>query len=78
MAQIFTGKVISTKMQKTVIVSVERKFRHTLYMKTIVRHKKYKVHNDGTDLQIGDMVKIVASRPISKEKHFIVLEKIKK
>lgn len=76
MAKILTGKVVSNKMQKTIVVRVERKFRHPLYKKTIIRHKKYKVHNEKLELKMGDMVKIRESRPISKEKHFIVIEKL--
>ncbi len=78
MAKVFLGKVISTKMQKTVVVRVERKFRHSLYNKTIVRHKKYKVHNEDQELKPGDMVKIRETRPISKDKHFMVVEKVSK
>ncbi|OGK25102.1 30S ribosomal protein S17 [Candidatus Roizmanbacteria bacterium RIFCSPLOWO2_01_FULL_37_13] len=76
MAKIFIGKVVSTKMQKTAVVKVERKFRHPFYRKTIVRHKKYKAHNEDLELKDGDMVKIKESRPISKDKHFIVIEKL--
>lgn len=78
MAKIFIGKVVSTKMQKTAVVKVERKFRHPFYRKIIVRHKKYKAHNEKIDLKEGDMVKIRESRPISKEKHFIVVGKVTK
>ena len=63
-------------MQKTTVVKVERKFRHPLYRKIIVRHKKYKVHNENLELKEGDMVKIKETRPISKDKHFIAVEKI--
>ncbi|OGK21766.1 30S ribosomal protein S17 [Candidatus Roizmanbacteria bacterium RIFCSPHIGHO2_02_FULL_37_15] len=77
MVKIFTGKVVSTKMKKTVTVKVERKFRHSVYKKTIIRHKKYKAHNEDFELKEGDMVKIKESRPISKDKHFIVVEKVK-
>lgn len=76
MAKIITGKVVSTKMQKTVVVRIERKFKHPLYKKTVIRHKRYKAHNEKFELKEGDTVKIKESRPISKDKHFIVLEKI--
>ena len=72
----FIGKVISTKMQKTVTVSVERKFTHPLYRKVIIRHKKYKAHNEDLDLKVGDWVMIEETRPISKDKHFKVIEKV--
>ncbi|MCX7880909.1 MAG: 30S ribosomal protein S17 [Patescibacteria group bacterium] len=76
MAKILKGKVISNKMKKTVTVLVERRFRHPLYEKVIVQHKKYKVHNESFDLKEGDEVMIKETKPISKEKHFIVLKKI--
>jgi len=75
MAKILEGEVVSTKMQKTIVVKVERKFRHSLYNKTIIKHKKYKVHNENLQLKVGDKVSIRETRPISKDKHFIVVEK---
>jgi small subunit ribosomal protein S17 len=76
MAKILTGKVKLTKMPKTVIVIVERKYRHPLYKKVILRSKKYKVHNEKIDLDNGDIVDIKETKPISKEKHFIVVKKL--
>ncbi len=76
MAKIFTGKVVSTKMEKTVVVLLEKKFRHPRYKKVVSRHKKYKAHNDKFKLKEGDLVKIKETRPISKEKHFQVIEKL--
>ncbi len=73
MAKVYQGKIISTKMQKTVTVLIERKFRHPLYKKVIRRHKKVKAHNENYDLKDGDK----ETRPISKDKHFTVIEKIK-
>lgn len=78
MKKTFKGIVVSTKMQKTVIVSVERRFRHPFYKKVIVRHNKLKAHNELKDIMLGDAVKIIETRPISKDKHFMVVEKIKK
>ena len=76
MAKILSGKVKLTKMPKTVIVTVERKFRHPFYGKVITRSKKYKVHNEKIDLKDQDEVLIKEIRPISKEKHFIVIKKL--
>jgi len=76
MAKILTWKVKLTKMPKTVIVIVERKYRHPLYKKVILRSKKYKVHNEKIDLDNGDIVDIKETKPISKEKHFIVVKKL--
>lgn len=76
MKKTLVGEVVSTKMQKTVVVKVERKFTHPKYRKVIIRHKKYKAHNEDLDLKIGDKVKIEETRPISKDKHFKVVEKL--
>lgn len=70
------GKVVSNKMLKTIVVEVERKIVHPKYKKVIVRHKKYKVHNEDKNIKLGDMVEIVETRPISKEKHFKVVKKL--
>lgn len=78
MKKTMIGKVISTKMVKTVVVVVERKFRHPVYHKVIIRHKKFKAHNEKLDLVMGDMVKIEETKPISRDKHFMVIEKINK
>jgi len=78
MKKTLIGKIVSIKMLKTVVVLVERKFRHAVYHKVIIRHKKFKAHNEDLDLQLGDVVKIEETRPISKDKHFKVIEKIKK
>lgn len=72
----YTGKVISIKMQGTVIVEVERKVIHPLYKKVLKRSSKYKVDSNFIELQVGDKVNIVETRPISKEKHFKVEKKV--
>lgn len=76
MIRVFTGTVTSTNMQKTVTVVVERKFRHPVYRKVIIRHKKFMAHNDDKTIKVGDKVKIAETRPISKHKHYKVVEKI--
>lgn len=78
MKKTLVGEVVSTKMQKTVVVEVQRKFRHPLYQKVITRHKKFKAHNEKLELAVGDMVKIEETKPISKDKHFKVIEKLTK
>ena len=75
MAKLLTGEIVSTKMQKTVVVKVERKIRHSFYKKVIIRHKKYKAHNEDLELKAGDRVTIRETRPMSKDKHFVVIEK---
>ena len=64
------GKVVSNKMQKTVVVEVERTRRHPLYGKVIRVHKNYKAHDENNECRVGDQVRIVESRPYSKDKHF--------
>ena len=68
------GVVLSNKMQKTVVVEIERKFRHPLYDKIIRRHKKVKAHDEENSCQIGDKVLIIETRPLSKDKYFRVVE----
>lgn len=76
MNKTFTGIVVSDKMQKTVVVKIERKFRHRLYQKVITQHKNLKAHNELEGIAVGDTVVIEETRPISKDKRFRVLEKI--
>ena len=78
MAKEITGIVVSTKMENTIVISVERKFRHPVYKKVITRHKKMKAHNEMKDINEGDTVTISETRPISKDKHFIVIKKVEK
>jgi small subunit ribosomal protein S17 len=77
MAKEITGTVLSNKMAKTVVVMVERKLRHPLYRKVIVKHKKIKAHSENPDIKVGDIVTIMETRPISKDKHFIVISPVK-
>ena len=68
------GVVVSTKMQKTVTVKVERTIRHPIYSKVVTRAKKYYAHNENPDIQVGQKVRIVETRPISKMKRWRVIE----
>jgi small subunit ribosomal protein S17 len=70
------GVVTSNKMEKTVVVEITRKFRHPLYQKVVSRHKRIMDH-DEKGCNIGDEVRIVESRPISKNKRWVVEEIIK-
>lgn len=76
MSKTLIGTVVSTKMQKTVVVNVESKFRHPLYRKVIKTNKKFKAHNEIEGIEEGMMVMIRKVRPMSKEKHFMVMEKV--
>ena len=68
------GKVVSDKMNKTVVVAVERKVPHALYNKPIVSTKRFKAHDENNECQVGDTVKIVETRPLSKDKCWRVVE----
>lgn len=68
------GKVISDKMQKTVVVAVSRSVPHPLYGKVVRRVTKLKAHDEKNACRIGDRVKIVETKPLSKDKHWRVAE----
>lgn len=70
------GKVVSMASAKTVIVEVTHQFRHPLYKKAVNRMKRFAVHNENTELVVGDEVKIQETRPISRHKHFKVVGKL--
>ncbi|MGZ6484107.1 MAG: 30S ribosomal protein S17 [Bdellovibrionota bacterium] len=65
-----TGIVISNKMTKTIVVKLDRRTRHAKYGKFITKSKKIKAHDEGNTAQIGDLVTVVATRPISKDKRY--------
>lgn len=67
------GTVVSNKMQKTVVVRVERTIRHPRYSKVMVQAKRYYAHDDSNTLQIGDVVEIMETRPLSKLKRWRVV-----
>lgn len=72
------GNVVSDKMDKTVVVAVERTTRHPLYGKIIRKTKKYKVHDAGNECKIGDKVRIMETRPLSKDKKWRLVEIMEK
>jgi len=73
-----TGHVLSDKMDKTVVVEVERLARHPRYGKVLRMRKKYKAHDEGNDCHVGDVVRIVESRPLSHEKRWRVEEIVRR
>ena len=73
--RILQGEVVSNKNDKTIVVKVQRRFRHPLYGKVISRSKKYHAHDEKNKYKIGDIVKIIESKPISKLKTWEGLEK---
>ncbi len=74
----WVGLVLSNKMNKTVVVSVERSVTHPLYRKVLRRISRFKAHDEQNVCKIGDRVRMVETRPISKDKHWRVVEVIQK
>ena len=72
------GRVVSDKMDKTVTVLVERRVKHPMYDKIIVRSKKYHAHNGDNQAKAGDLVEIQESRPVSKTKAWAVTKLLEK
>ncbi|MDQ6961144.1 MAG: 30S ribosomal protein S17 [Mariprofundaceae bacterium] len=70
--RILEGVVTSDKADKTVVVEVERRFLHPRYRKTIRSHKKYMAHDEINDAKLGDRVRIVESKPISRRKRWVL------
>jgi small subunit ribosomal protein S17 len=68
------GKVVSDKMEKTVVVAVETTVRHPLYNRTIKQTKKFKAHDENNEARTGDTVVIMETRPLSKDKRWRVIE----
>lgn len=68
-ARMLTGEVISDKMDKTVVVRVERSYMHPRFHKVMRTHKKYKVHDESQSAHVGDIVEIFEGRPLSKTKY---------
>ena len=72
------GRVVSDKMDKTVVVAVETFVTHPLYKKQIKKTTKFKAHDENNECRIGDIVKIMETRPLSKDKYFRVLNIVEK
>lgn len=73
-----TGKVISDKMDKTIVVAIETSVKHPLYKKIIKRTYKLKAHDENNECTIGDKVKVMETRPLSKDKRWRLAEIIEK
>jgi len=73
-----TGLVVSNKMDKTIVVRVERRLRHPKYGKYVKKTTKFKAHDETNDCQIGDMVRIMETRPLSKDKSWRLVEIIER
>lgn len=74
----YVGKVISDKMNKTVVLAVTRRIAHAKYNKTIKRTTKFKAHDEKNECRIGDVVRFIETRPLSREKRWKVLEIVEK
>ena len=72
------GKVVSDKMQKTIVVAIEELVQHKLYKKAVKRTVKFKVHDENEEAHIGDRVSIMETRPLSKEKRWRLVSIVEK
>ncbi|MFC6648384.1 MULTISPECIES: 30S ribosomal protein S17 [Paenibacillus] len=76
--KVLTGKVVSDKMDKTIVIAVETYKKHNLYHKRIKSTKKFKAHDEENVAKIGDVVKVMETRPLSKDKRWRLVEVIEK
>ena len=72
--KILSGTVVSNRMDKTAVVQVQRRFAHPVFKKYVSKRVKYKVHDEKNDLNIGDTVRIVETRPLSRDKRWRLLD----
>ncbi len=75
--KVLSGEVVSDRMDKTITVQVERRIRHAVYERVIKRSKKYHAHDEQNQCQIGDQVRIIETRPLSKTKRWRLLEVVR-
>ena len=75
MAKVLAGKIVSIKMNNTVVVEVVRRTPHPLYKKLVKKSSRFKVDSKGVEVAVGQDVKIVETRPISRDKHFKIMQK---
>ena len=73
-----TGKVVSDKMDKTIVVAIENHVRHPLYGKIVKRTYKLKAHDENNECRVGDTVKVMETRPLSKDKRWRLVEIVEK
>jgi small subunit ribosomal protein S17 len=72
------GKVVSNKMDKTIVVAIEELIQHKLYKKSVKRTVKFKAHDENNEAQVGDKVSIMETRPLSKEKRWRLVQIVEK
>jgi len=75
--KVLSGEVVSDRMDKTITVRVERRIRHAIYERVIRRSKKYHAHDEQNQCRIGDQVRIIETRPLSKTKRWRLLEVVR-
>jgi len=73
-----TGEVVSDKMDKTIVVRVERRFRHPKFKKVVTQYKKFYAHDEKEEAKVGDVVRIEETRPLSKSKSWRLVEVMEK
>ena len=73
-----TGIVVSDKMDRTIVVAIRERVKHPLYGKIVNRTKKFKVHDENNECGIGDKVRVMETRPLSKDKHWRLVEIVEK
>ena len=76
--KVMTGTVVSNKMDKTIVVAVETSVKHPIYGKIVKKTYKLKAHDEETQCQIGDRVKVMETRPLSKDKRWRLVEVVEK
>ena len=76
--RVMTGRVYKDKMNKTVVVEVRRRVRHTRYKKIVTRRARYKAHDEQNECKVGDLVEIREARPLSRDKRWIVTRIVEK
>ena len=76
--KVMLGEVVSNRMQKSITVKVERRVRHPIYERVVKRSKKFHAHDEHNECQIGDFVRIVETRPLSKTKRWRLLEIVRR
>ncbi|MFN7684947.1 MAG: 30S ribosomal protein S17 [Oligoflexia bacterium] len=72
------GTVVSDKMQKTIVVKVDRRVRHPLYKKYVTRSRRFKAHDEQNTAKAGDLVRIIESRPLSRDKRWALKEIVRR
>lgn len=76
--KVLTGVVVSDKMQKSIVIKVEKTMMHPIYKKFFKSHKKFMAHDEQNQARIGDQVRIIESKPLSRKKRWVLLDIIKR